>query len=405
MFNAKTGKPHDTGYGKWLVGAAQHVRWLVEKLKRLNWRSRTLEKRMSLLTHWLRLLAAGLGWMGKSIHTVMLNILAMLGAVAVFAGLVLYTHPDLLNRGEQWLYSHLYQRKVAQVDLDVEHEALERVTAVDLLDLSEEQAAAAFWLSKKYRVAPEPMGALVAQAYSLGEKRGLDPRLILSVVAIESRFNPFAQSAVGAQGLMQVMTSVHEDKYQHFGGTLAAFDPVSNMQVGSLILKDCIDRFGGVQRGLVCYVGAAKLPNDGGYSSKVLAEHERLKEATRNAAKVLPASFKTAQLQRKADLALAEQKPAVRGLAPTAQPLGLQPTVATVTQAAAPQLRKGIESAVAPAQPEKVAQLAAQAQTVQSAAHMEQLARLVEEQGAQQLLAARSGPDDVAPQASQALAQ
>ncbi|PAT41280.1 lytic transglycosylase [Vandammella animalimorsus] len=367
---------------------------------------------MSLLTHWLRLLAAALGWMGKSIHTVMLNILAMLGAVAVFAALVLYTHPDLLNRGEQWLYSHLYQRKVAQVDLDVEHEALERVTAVDLLDLSEEQAAAAFWLSKKYRVAPEPMGALVAQAYSLGEKRGLDPRLILSVVAIESRFNPFAQSAVGAQGLMQVMTSVHEDKYQHFGGTLAAFDPVSNMQVGSLILKDCIDRFGGVQRGLVCYVGAAKLPSDGGYSSKVLAEHERLKEATRNAAKVLPASFKTARLQRKADLALAEQEPAQTGLAPTAQPLGLQPTVATVTQAA-PQLRKTGESA-APAQPEKVAQVAqaaqvAQTQTVQSvvqsAVHMEQLARLVEEHGAQQLLAARSNLDAVPQQVSETLAQ
>ncbi|RMX15451.1 lytic transglycosylase domain-containing protein [Vandammella animalimorsus] len=358
---------------------------------------------MSLLTHWLRLLAAGLGWVGKGIHTVMLNILAMLGAVAVFAALVLYTHPDLLNRGEQWLYSHLYQRKVAQVDLDVEHEALERVTAVDLLDLSEEQAAAAFWLSKKYRVAPEPMGALVAQAYSLGEKRGLDPRLILSVVAIESRFNPFAQSAVGAQGLMQVMTSVHEDKYQHFGGTLAAFDPVSNMQVGSLILKDCIDRFGGVQRGLVCYVGAAKLPNDGGYSSKVLAEHERLKEATRNAAKVLPASFKTARLQRQADLALAEQEPTqTTGLAPTAQPLGLQPTVAALTQAS-PQPRKTGGSA-APAQPEKAAQVA-QAQTVQSAVHMEQLARLVEEHGAQQLLAARSNLDGVPQQVSEALAQ
>lgn len=234
-----------------------------------------------------------------AIRAVCLNGLALFGALAVFCALVAFTYPELRKESEQWLYAHLYERKVSLAQLDVEHEALERVTAVDLLDLSEEQAATAFWLSKKYRVAPEPMGALVAQAYELGEKRGLDPQLILSVVAIESRFNPFAQSAVGAQGLMQVMTNIHQDKYENFGGTLAAFDPLSNMQVGSLILKDCIDRFGGIQRGLVCYVGAAKLPNDGGYSSKVLAEQAKLKSATSTPMNALPAAFKVAFNERK----------------------------------------------------------------------------------------------------------
>jgi hypothetical protein len=60
------------------------------------------------------------------------------------------------------------------------------------------------------------------------------------VVAIESNFNPFAQSAVGAQGLMQVMTRVHNQKYEAFGGTLAAFDPVSNLRVGVQVLRECI---------------------------------------------------------------------------------------------------------------------------------------------------------------------
>lgn len=234
-----------------------------------------------------------------AIRAACMNGFALLGALAVFCALVVFSYPELRVQGEQWLYGQLYERKVAQVQLDVEHEATERVTAVNLLDLSEEQAATAFWLSKKYRVAPEPMGALVAQAYELGEKRGLDPQLILSVVAIESRFNPFAQSSVGAQGLMQVMTNVHEDKYANFGGTLAAFDPLSNMQVGSLILKDCIDRFGGIQRGLVCYVGAAKLPNDGGYSSKVLAEQARLKSATSTPMNAMPPAFKQAFNKRK----------------------------------------------------------------------------------------------------------
>ena len=86
--------------------------------------------------------------------------------------------------------------------------------------------------ASKYRVAPEPLSALVAEAYEIGQQAKLDPTLILAVMAIESGFNPFAQSPVGAQGLMQVMTGVHSDKYEIFGGKLAAFDPVTNLRVG-----------------------------------------------------------------------------------------------------------------------------------------------------------------------------
>ena len=59
-------------------------------------------------------------------------------------------------------------------------------------------------------------------------------------MAIESGFNPFAQSPVGAQGLMQVMTGVHKEKYENFGGKLAAFDPVTNLRVGVKVLQECI---------------------------------------------------------------------------------------------------------------------------------------------------------------------
>ena len=59
-------------------------------------------------------------------------------------------------------------------------------------------------------------------------------------MAVESSFNPFAQSPVGAQGLMQVMTKVHDDKYEAFGGSHAAFDPVTNLRVGVQVLKECI---------------------------------------------------------------------------------------------------------------------------------------------------------------------
>jgi soluble lytic murein transglycosylase-like protein len=77
---------------------------------------------------------------------------------------------------------------------------------------------------------------------------------------------------------MQVMTGIHSDKYENFGGKLAAFDPVTNLRVGAKVLQECIQRAGSVEAGLKYYVGAALHPDDGGYGAKVLAEYGRLKE-------------------------------------------------------------------------------------------------------------------------------
>lgn len=135
------------------------------------------------------------------------------------------------------------------------------------------------YLARRYRVAEEAMRALVAVAHESGAEAGVDPLLILSVMAVESSMNPFAESTVGAQGLMQVMTRVHADKFESHGGDLAALDPVANIKVGTLILKDLIRRGGSVERGLQLYVGAGNLPHDGGYGKRVLGEHARLKLA------------------------------------------------------------------------------------------------------------------------------
>ena len=95
-------------------------------------------------------------------------------------------------------------------------------------------------------------------------------------MAVESGFNPFAQSAMGAQGLMQVMTKIHGDKYEIFGGNLAAFDPVTNLRVGVKVLQECIARAGSLEGGLRFYVGASNLEGDSGYAGKVMAEHVRI---------------------------------------------------------------------------------------------------------------------------------
>ncbi|RZL58010.1 MAG: lytic transglycosylase domain-containing protein [Variovorax sp.] len=207
------------------------------------------------------------------------NGFAFLGLATVFAVVALMARPDLRASGEQHLAGWLDSRKPVVVPdataLDVT--AIDRTTAASPRDLPSQQAAVAFWLSKKYRVAAEPLSVLVSEAYSLGKRTKLDPTLILAIMAVESSFNPFAQSHVGAQGLMQVMTRVHVDKYESAGGSLTAFDPVTNMRVGVKVLQECIARAGSLEAGLRYYVGAANLEDDGGYAGKVLAEHERLR--------------------------------------------------------------------------------------------------------------------------------
>jgi hypothetical protein len=184
-------------------------------------------------------------------------------------------HHDFEVMALDWLQTRHVERVEASGNLLAlidEPDAVARATAVDLKELPQQQAAVVKWMSRRYKVAPEPVGRLVQEAWTIGERAKLDPTLILAIMAIESSFNPFAQSPMGAQGLMQVMTRVHDDKYEAFGGTLAAFDPVTNLRVGVQVLVECIKRAGSVEAGLRYYVGAALLEHDNGYTARVLAE-------------------------------------------------------------------------------------------------------------------------------------
>lgn len=246
------------------------------------------------------------------------NSFALLGLGVAFIALTLLARPDLRQTGEEQLMGWLQSRQVVEVaDVETTSEPLpsERTMAIYLKDLPKEQAAVAHWLSKKYKVAPEALGLLVSEAYSTGSRVKLDPTLILAVMAIESRFNPYAQSPVGAQGLMQVMTRIHTDKYQKVGGHLAAFDPVTNLRVGVRVLQECIARAGSLEGGLRYYVGAANLPSDGGYAAKVLAEHFRLRQV--------------------AGMRAAPEKPAPHVLVTTTEPASAAPEVAAPVAAPA----------------------------------------------------------------------
>ena len=209
------------------------------------------------------------------------NGLAVLGLSLFFFVVALTVRPDLRVITEAKVISWLQERQYDELGIATDADAVDRATATDPRDLPKQQANLAYWLSKKYRVAPEPLSALVSEAYDLGPENQIEPTLILAVMAVESGFNPFAQSNVGAQGLMQVMTKVHEQKYQGFGGTLAAFDPVANVRVGVSVLKECINRAGSLEGGLKLYVGAGNLKDDQGYTAKVLAANARLQQVAK----------------------------------------------------------------------------------------------------------------------------
>ncbi len=224
------------------------------------------------------------GDVGRGLLEISHNTLALVGLVAI--GVLVFALGRADTRGQlevaalEWLQTRHEARELASGNIlsaVAEPEGVARATAADLKELTRQQATLTTWIARRYKVAPEPIGALVQEAWSIGQRAGLDPTLILAIMAIESSFNPFAQSPVGAQGLMQVLTRVHDDKYESFGGKHAAFDPISNLRVGVAVLKECIVRAGSVQEGLRHYVGAALLDTDGGYVGRVLAEQAHMR--------------------------------------------------------------------------------------------------------------------------------
>ena len=138
------------------------------------------------------------------------------------------------------------------------------------------QRAIADFYEKKYSLDRAKIEEYVSNTVLIAKEVNIDPVLLLAVISIESNFNPNTKSHAGAEGLMQVMTSVHRDKYAIFGGTSDAAKPEVNIRVGAYILKYLIATAGSLRNGLKFYVGAANAEDDGGYADKVMAERNRL---------------------------------------------------------------------------------------------------------------------------------
>lgn len=224
----------------------------------------------------------------KSVHDRLQKLLRYAGARArplrgtlvVFALLSIVSGSALLAMGEQapqpaveavpGMLSMVEQSAPAAASRD----AVEPVAVHT--EESRYQALAEF-LARKYKVSERVIFNLVGMAHNAGRQIGIDPLLIIAVIAVESRFNPIAESMAGAKGLMQVIPKYHTDKLKGYGGEESVFDPQTNILVGSQILKEYIARTGSVNSALQMYAGALDDAEDL-YTNKVMNEKQRLQQ-------------------------------------------------------------------------------------------------------------------------------
>lgn len=137
-------------------------------------------------------------------------------------------------------------------------------------------------LGPRYRVSKEALERFIHLAYSAGQMTKVDPLLILAVMAVESSFNPIAESVMGAKGLMQIIPEFHRDKLVGAPGAEAnALDPEINILAGARVLREYATRSGeDLVAALRLYGGTGPDPANP-YPAKVLSERERLEQVLR----------------------------------------------------------------------------------------------------------------------------
>jgi soluble lytic murein transglycosylase-like protein len=151
-------------------------------------------------------------------------------------------------------------------------------------------------LSRRFMIATQATQQVVGVAYRAARQVGLDPLLVLAVISVESRFNPIAESGMGAKGLMQIIPKYHRAKLLEHGGDEAVLDPESNILVGTRILQEYVYRTGTLEAGLQFYNGANR-DESAQYARKVLAERQRLEQVARTAFPRQRAAAQAANLQ------------------------------------------------------------------------------------------------------------
>jgi soluble lytic murein transglycosylase-like protein len=111
--------------------------------------------------------------------------------------------------------------------------------------------------SRRTGLEPAEIVRLAAAVLSEARERDFDPWLVLAVIEVESGFDNFAVSPVGALGLMQILPSTGEALARRLGipwrGSRTLFDPVANVKLGVAYLHELRERFGHLPTALAAY--------------------------------------------------------------------------------------------------------------------------------------------------------
>ncbi|MDQ7004507.1 MAG: lytic transglycosylase domain-containing protein [Ghiorsea sp.] len=162
-------------------------------------------------------------------------------------------HPVQQHVGLENISNH--ERTTIQADLDQEAPLTTEATAQDI------------WIKQvlpriqQFDTSEHEAKSIAKWVWIYAQSHDIDPALILALITVESRFDPFATSLVGAQGLMQVMPfwkrelgSPEDD----------LFNIATNIRYGCAILKHYIQRYHTVEKALAAYNGSkgrVKYPN------------------------------------------------------------------------------------------------------------------------------------------------
>ncbi len=118
---------------------------------------------------------------------------------------------------------------------------------------------------------------ILAAVYENSLQYDIQPELILSVIQVESEFNPKAYSNAGALGLMQIMPVTGIYVGRSLGYSIKNEDELynieKNIKIGVVFLKECMDRMG-ERRGLGYYYAGRHTKYYNTYTTKIAAARE-----------------------------------------------------------------------------------------------------------------------------------
>jgi soluble lytic murein transglycosylase-like protein len=147
--------------------------------------------------------------------------------------------------------------------------------------LSSEQQPLSQYIKDVYKIPARLASEIVSSTYQAAAKYSLDPLLILSIIQVESTFQPKVVSNMDARGLMQIVPLYHERKIASLqDGEEQLFHPPTNIRVGTSIFSDFLKiAKGNEMKALLFYNGSSKDPEQA-YAKKVYsAKNEFLRVA------------------------------------------------------------------------------------------------------------------------------